>query len=104
MAALVLVGSAEFDAAAFAAWIDAQSDLGPKWRPRYVRVATELPRTPTHKVLHRQLQHEKFRLDRVGADAVFVRGRGASAYEKLDDDSVIAAEFAKHGRERFWDL
>ena len=104
MAALVLRDDTSFNPAAFAQWIDAQSDLGPKWRPRYVRVATELPRTPTQKVLHRQLQHEKFRRDRVGSDVVFVRGRGEPAYKPLDDDTGIEAEFRKHGRERFWDL
>ena len=35
---------------------------------------------------------------------VYVRGRGASAYQELADDNAIAEEFRKHGRERFWDL
>jgi fatty-acyl-CoA synthase len=104
MAALVLRDGASFDPIAFASWVDAQSDLGPKWRPRYVRVCGELPRTPTHKVLHRQLQHEKFLLDRVRGDTVFVRGRGDASYNQLDDDSAIAAEFARHGRDRFLEL
>jgi fatty-acyl-CoA synthase len=104
MTALVLREGTSFDPSAFAQWVDAQNDLGPKWRPRYVRVCAELPRTPTHKVLHRQLQHEKFRLDRVGSDAVFIRGRGEPAYRQLDDHGAIEAEFRAHGRERFWDL
>jgi fatty-acyl-CoA synthase len=104
MAALVLRDGATFEPAVFAQWVDAQADLGPKWRPRYVRVMAELPRTPTHKVLHRQLQHEKFRLDRVGGDAVYARGRGESAYQRLDDESAVLAAFRAHGRERFWDL
>ena len=37
MAGLVLRDGATFDPAGFAAWIDAQADIGPKWRPRYVR-------------------------------------------------------------------
>ncbi len=32
-----------------------QPDLSPKARPRYVRLVTDLPRTATHKVLHREL-------------------------------------------------
>lgn len=36
-------------------FLGAQPDLSPKSRPRYVRVVEELPRTATHKVLHREL-------------------------------------------------
>ena len=80
MAALVLRDGASFDPAAFAAWVDAQSDLSPKWRPRYVRLCKALPTTPTNKVLVRTLVHQKFRADRVGGDPVFVRGRGEDRY------------------------
>jgi fatty-acyl-CoA synthase len=104
MATLVLKEGCTFSPGAFAEWMDAQADLGPKWRPRFVRLTRDLPRTPTHKVLHRQLQHEKFRLDRVGADPVYVRGRGAATYALLDDDTELRAAFTRHDRERFWDL
>lgn len=36
-------------------FLDEQSDLSPKARPRYVRLVDDLPRTATHKVLHREL-------------------------------------------------
>jgi fatty-acyl-CoA synthase len=36
-------------------FLDGQPDLSPKARPRYVRVVDGLPRTATHKVLHREL-------------------------------------------------
>lgn len=36
-------------------FLDEQRDLSPKARPRYVRVVDDLPRTATHKVLHREL-------------------------------------------------
>ena len=36
-------------------FLDEQQDLSPKARPRYIRVVEDLPRTPTHKVLHREL-------------------------------------------------
>jgi acyl-CoA synthetase (AMP-forming)/AMP-acid ligase II len=106
MATLVLRDAASFDPTAFAEWIDAQPDLGPKWRPRFVRLTKELPRTPTHKVLHRQLQHEKFRSDLVADDPVFHRPRGAASYEPFDAaaEDALRAQFAKHNRERFWDL
>ena len=72
MATLVLQEGAAFDPASFASWVDAQPDLSPKWRPRYVRVTGALPTTPTNKVLTRTLVHEKFRSDRTGGDPVWV--------------------------------
>jgi fatty-acyl-CoA synthase len=107
MAALVLRDGASFDPAAFASWIDGLVDVGPKWRPRYVRVCRDLPRTPTNKVLTRVLVHEKFRLDRVGdGDAVWMRGRDDPSYRSFDTaaEAALRDEFAANGRARFWDL
>lgn len=58
MAALVLAEGAEFDPSTFCDFLSAQSDLGPKQWPSFVRIATELPRTETFKVLKRQLSAE----------------------------------------------
>ena len=58
MAALVLAPGAEFDVEKFRAFLAAQSDLGPKQRPSYVRVSASLPRTVTFKVLKRELSAE----------------------------------------------
>jgi fatty-acyl-CoA synthase len=55
MAAVVLNDGHALDTGAFEAFLDAQPDLSPKARPRYVRIAIELPSTATHKVLKRQL-------------------------------------------------
>jgi fatty-acyl-CoA synthase len=55
MAAVVLNDGHLLDPDAFEAFLDAQPDLSPKARPRYVRIAIELPSTATHKVLKRQL-------------------------------------------------
>ena len=57
MAALVLNGVA-FDAEQFRMFLAEQADLGPKQWPSYVRVAENLPRTETFKVLKRQLSAE----------------------------------------------
>ena len=38
MAGLVVADEATFDVDEFARWLDAQEAIGPKWRPRYVRV------------------------------------------------------------------
>ncbi|MFB4319149.1 AMP-binding protein [Actinomadura sp. 21ATH] len=69
MAAVALVPGASFDPAAFAAFLDAQPDLGTKWAPRYVRVVTELPRTATNKVIKRPLRTEAWKT----ADPVYRR-------------------------------
>ncbi|CAJ1509778.1 long-chain-fatty-acid--CoA ligase FadD17 [[Mycobacterium] holstebronense] len=58
MAALVLARGASFDADAFREFLAEQPDLGPKQWPSYVRVAEELPRTETFKVLKRVLTAE----------------------------------------------
>ena len=46
MAAVHLRDGASFDPAAFAVCIDALADVGPKWRPRYVRVVDASSRRP----------------------------------------------------------
>jgi fatty-acyl-CoA synthase len=55
MAAIVLNDGHALTAAEFEAFLNAQPDLSPKARPRYVRIAADLPSTATHKVLKRQL-------------------------------------------------
>jgi len=61
MAAIVLRRDRVFDPDTFAEFLAAQSDLGPKQVPRFVRVATRLPRTPTHKVIKRTLSAQSWR-------------------------------------------
>lgn len=106
MACLVLREGASFDGAAFASWLDGLPDVGPKWRPRYVRITAVMPTTGTNKVVKRQLAHEKFRSDRIRGDALFVRDRGADSYRPFtaDDERALHEAFAGAGRERFWDL
>jgi fatty-acyl-CoA synthase len=106
MAAVVLRGDTVFDPAGFAAWIDAQSDLSPKWRPRYVRVCDTLPTTPTNKVLVRTLVHQKFRSDRIDGDTVYMRGRGEPAYRDFGpgEEKALRSAFEESGRIRAWDL
>jgi fatty-acyl-CoA synthase len=106
MAALVLRDGAAFDAAGFAAWLDAQADVGPKWRPRYVRVAAELPTTGTNKIVKRELARQKWRRDVVGGDALWVRDRGDATYRPFTeaDESELRAALDAAGRARFWEL
>ncbi len=106
MATLQLRPGVDLDLDGFAVWVDAQPDLGPKWRPTYLRLATTLPGTGTNKVLKRTLVHQKFRLDRTGGDAVYVRPRGAGGFRPFTaaDERDLERAFADAGRSRFWDL
>ena len=106
MAGVVLRPGAVFDPAGFARWLDGQEDVGPKWRPRYVRVLLDPPTTGTNKIVKRTLVHQKWRRDQIGADPVFVRLRGDDRYRAFttDDESSLQDSFAHNQRERFWDL
>jgi fatty-acyl-CoA synthase len=106
MAGLVLADGVEFDAVAFAKWLDANDTFGPKWRPRYVRVLRDPPTTGTNKIVKRALVHQKFRHDRVDGDALYVRERGDDAYRPftVDDERALHDSFARYQREHFWDL
>lgn len=55
LAVAELAPDGAFDPAAFASFLDAQPDLGTKWAPAFVRLVPALPRTPTNKVLKRDL-------------------------------------------------
>ncbi len=106
MAGFVLRDDGSFDPEGFAAWLDDQEGIGPKWRPRYVRVLLDPPTTGTNKIVKRTLVHQKWRADRTGGDPIFVRLRGDDAYRSFtaDDERALHDAFVRAGRERFWDL
>ncbi len=106
MAAVVMRDGTAFDPGRFARWVDDGSGLGPKWRPRYVRVAERLPTTGTNKVVKRTLASQKLRRDRVGADTLWVRDRGDATYRPFtaEDEDRLHRELDAAGRGRFWDL
>jgi fatty-acyl-CoA synthase len=106
MAGLVLEAGVMFDPVAFATWLDAAPNIGPKWRPRYVRILAEPPTTGTFKIIKRTLVHEKWRTDRIHGDPIFVRGRADAAYRPFTaaDEAELHASFVGYQRDRFWDL
>jgi fatty-acyl-CoA synthase len=106
MAGLVVADEATFDIDDFAGWLDRQVAIGPKWRPRYVRVLRDPPTTGTNKIVKRTLVHQKFRHDRIGGDPCFVRARGEALFGPFTeaDDFALRESFVRYGRERFWDL
>ncbi|WP_336205914.1 AMP-binding protein [Nonomuraea sp. LPB2021202275-12-8] len=97
MAALVMSDSgAAFDPAGFAAFLASRRDLGPKARPRYVRLCRSLPQTPSHKVIKRILAEDAWRT----SDPVWW-WPSASARARLlgrEDIAAIEGEFVRHGR------
>jgi acyl-CoA synthetase (AMP-forming)/AMP-acid ligase II len=97
MAAVHVRDVGTFDANAFVQWLAEQSDVSPKWLPRYVRVTTGLPSTQTQKVLKRVLRREHWEAD----DPVWWRPERASEYRLLtaDDRRELRATFASRGRE-----
>ena len=89
MAAIVLNAGQTLDPDSFEAFLDAQPDLSPKARPRYVRIATDLPSTATHKVLKRQLIAEG---TAVGADDIlWEREPRGTAYRRSAPTPVVPA-------------
>ena len=83
---------------AFAAWLDGPPDIGPKWRPRYVRVARELPTTGTNKIVKRTLVHQKFRArPRRRRRAVRARPRATTRYRPFtaDDEAALRDAFVR---------
>jgi fatty-acyl-CoA synthase len=106
MAGVVLPDGAEFDPVAFTAWIEAQDSIGPKWRPRYVRVLRDPPTTGTNKIVKRALAFAKFRHDLVDGDPLYVRNRGEALYRPFTaaDEASLRESFVHYQRERFWDL
>ena len=98
MATVVMQTGTTFDPAAFSAFVDSASDLPPRWRPMFVRVAREAPVTHTNKVLKRVLRREKFLVDRI-ADPVYWRPRGVAVFQpfSVDDLAGLRARFERAG-------
>jgi fatty-acyl-CoA synthase len=98
MVAFEPVPGRAFDPEAFAAWLTAQPDLGPKWLPRFVRVSASLPQTATGKVTKVNLRTEAWACD----EPVWWRPLGSPDVRFVslrdDDRAVLAAGLAENGR------
>ncbi|MGH9029300.1 MAG: AMP-binding enzyme, partial [Acidimicrobiales bacterium] len=110
MAALQLREGAEFDPRGFAEFLEAQSDLGTKWAPRFVRIVRAMPLTGTGKLDKRPLRTERWST----ADPVWWRpqtrraGTGSAGYEYRlmgpEDVEELRREFESNGRAALLDL
>ena len=98
MAALQLGEGVCFDPVGFATFLSAQSDLGSKWSPTYVRIVTTLPMTQTNKILKRDLVKQQWRT----SEPVWWRSGKDVAYQLFTaaDLDALTARFAAAGRAR----
>ena len=85
-----------FDPAAFAAFLEAQTDLGTKWAPRFVRVMAELPVISQGKVDKKPIRREAWLCE----DPVWWRPARSTAYVPMTDADrdALREEFVAHGR------
>lgn len=96
MCTLQLRDGAGFDPDAFACFLDAQPDLGTKWRPRFVRVTDEVPTTGNNKVAKTALRRTAWN----SSDPVYWRAGTENTYRPLDQRQRDAFEkdLVAHGR------
>ena len=87
-------GVGSLDAPAFAEFLAAQSDLGTKWAPRFVRVSASLPITATNKVLKRGLRAERWNC----AEPVLWQPEKGGSYRVLTPAEAEGLEEAVGGR------
>ena len=94
MAAVIHRPGAAFDPDGFASFLAAQSDLGTKWAPKYVRWAQDLPKTQTMKILKRVMRAERWEVE----DEVWLRD--GDGYRLLTAEDVVAIRDAFAARDR----
>lgn len=96
MAAIELRPEATFDAGRFARFLAAQSDLGTKWSPTYVRLVETIPVTGTGKIDRASLRAHRWQAD----DPVWWKRGRTHEYVPLTDEDVkrIDEEFQAAGR------
>ncbi|MCQ9133601.1 AMP-binding protein [Streptomyces hilarionis] len=83
-----------FDPLGFAAFLDAQPDLGTKMAPRFVRVVERMPVTATNKIHRALLRREGPRC----ADPVWWRPPGESGYRRLTAGEEETATTGRTGQ------
>lgn len=98
MAALQFSPGHSFDAKAFGTFVGSQTDLAPKWLPRFVRVVEEFPMTETNKVLKREMVKQQWAVPQVW----WRSGKEPEYVLFTEEDATrLAAEFADNGRTAF---
>lgn len=96
MVALQMVEGRQFDPTAFGQFLAEQPDLGTKWAPRYVRVVSTMPVTPTAKINKKGLRRDAWLTD----DPVYHRPGKDTVYHPLEpaDVEALISRFDSSGR------
>jgi fatty-acyl-CoA synthase len=96
MAVLELLDGKTFDAGDFARFLGAQSDLGTKWAPRFVRIAPQIPIVGNGKLDKKSLRREAWLCE----DPVWWRPPRSDDYVPftLADRDRLRDEFVAHHR------
>jgi len=102
MASAQLRPGAVFDVVAFADFMAAQPDLGPKMVPTFLRIVDRVPTTATNKVNKVELRRAGFRVQ----DQVWWRPERGADHRVLDDEgrTELMGRYIAHGREGVLDL
>jgi fatty-acyl-CoA synthase len=82
-----------FDPSGLAKWVAAQPDASPQWVPRFLRVTEDVPRTPTGKVVVRQLAAMRW-----DGDDVWVRDGDVMRPMTEADREELSHAFEQSGR------
>ena len=96
MAVVEMLPGRTFDPDAFAEFLGAQSDLGTKWAPRFVRVTAAIPVLGNGKIDKKPLRRDAWLCD----DAVWWRPSRSSGYVPMTDADrdALRDEFSAHDR------
>ena len=96
MAVLEMQPGADFDPGGFAEFLSAQTDLGTKWSPRFVRITAAIPVLGNGKVNKKPLRADAW----LCADVVWWKPPGAQQYTPMTDDdrAGLRSQFADHDR------
>lgn len=94
MASLLLLPGETLDPEDLGRFLDAQPDLGTKWRPRLVRIVEDLPLTGTGKLDKQALRRQAWLVD----DPLYVDDGGRFRILTPADVAAREADFATHGR------
>ncbi|MEY4164900.1 MAG: hypothetical protein RL419_742, partial [Actinomycetota bacterium] len=99
MAAIELAPGTTFDAAAFDTFLAEQKDLGTKWAPRFVRVASNIPLTANNKVNKQPLRVESWLVD----DPIFWRVDTGTPLQPFTSElkDALHQKFMDNGRVSF---
>jgi fatty-acyl-CoA synthase len=96
LVAVELKADRVFDPVAFASFLSAQSDLGTKWAPRFVRIMPEIPVIGQGKIDKKPLRRQAW----LCTDPVWWRPARSTAYVPMTsaDRDALRDEFLAHGR------